>query len=141
MSDAAEAAPTPVVPTTTMERLADDVRWGFPKSDYARGFNDGIDALIARLGEAEGRPERTNLPSNAEIRDGFRWAAPRAEGLDGIDVPTLREMIGEWIDEGFTTPPYTSEQYDIFEALGIFEPIGLAQYDVRRPSDERGGEG
>ena len=36
-----------------LERLADDVRWGFVKSEYARGFNDGIDAFIARLMEEE----------------------------------------------------------------------------------------
>jgi hypothetical protein len=47
----------PAAPTTPpIERLADDVRRGFPKSEYARGFNDGIDALIARLAEARSTP-------------------------------------------------------------------------------------
>jgi hypothetical protein len=51
------ATDTPAAPTTpAIERLADDVRWGFPKSEYARGFNAGIGALIARLAEARSTP-------------------------------------------------------------------------------------
>jgi|GEM_PF-3928527 len=38
-----------------VERLADDVRYGYATSDYARGFNDGIDAFLACLTEGTDR--------------------------------------------------------------------------------------
>lgn len=53
--------------------------------------------------------------------------------FDCRQIPVLREMVAQWIDEGFTTPPYTDEQYDIFEALDLFENPGLCSYDIRRP--------
>jgi hypothetical protein len=52
MPDRADRPPASGEPST-IERLADDVCYSRPKSDYARGFNDGIDALIARLAEEE----------------------------------------------------------------------------------------
>ena len=45
----AEARATARKEVLDVERVADDVRWGYSKSEYSRGFNDGIDALIARL--------------------------------------------------------------------------------------------
>ena len=36
-------------------------------------------------------------------------------------VEALREIVGDWLLEGFTTPPYTPEQYAIFEALEMEE--------------------
>lgn len=51
----------------------------------------------------------------------------------GEQVERLREMIEEWICEGFTTPPYTSVTYDIFEALGLDRgPTPWGSYDTRR---------
>jgi hypothetical protein len=46
----------------------------------------------------------------------------------------LRAIVDEWIGEGFTTPPYTAAQYDIFEALDLAhaEHVGVS-YDTRRP--------
>lgn len=44
----------------------------------------------------------------------------------------LREIVGDWIAEGFTTPPYTDAQYDLFEALRL-DPAGFS-YDIRRPA-------
>lgn len=31
----------------------------------------------------------------------------------------LREIVSDWISEGFTTPPYTEAQYDLFESLEL----------------------
>ena len=53
---------------------------------------------------------------------------------DKETIEELRGMVEEWVSEGFTTPPYTDAQYDIFEALGFTEPI--AGYDVRRPAPQ-----
>lgn len=42
-------------------------------------------------------------------------------------------MVEGWIGEGFTTPPYTAAQYDIFEGLGLQNDEGRL-YDIdRRP--------
>jgi hypothetical protein len=49
-------------------------------------------------------------------------------------IEALRDIVEAWIGEGFTTPPYTDEQYDAFEALGIRgQPCPTASYDVTRP--------
>jgi hypothetical protein len=44
----------------------------------------------------------------------------------------LRDIVADWISEGFTGPPYDDAQYDIFEALDLAadDPHG---YDTRRP--------
>jgi hypothetical protein len=59
----------------------------------------------------------------------------------GPEVALLRVMVEEWIDEGFTTPPYTSEHYAIFEKLGITNETrtNLAIYDVDRPGKAANG--
>lgn len=43
----------------------------------------------------------------------------------------LREIVADWISEGFTTPPYDDVQYDIFEALGLSDD-GPGGYNTRR---------
>lgn len=50
----------------------------------------------------------------------------------------LREIVDEWIADGFTTPPYTAAQYDIFEALDLAKDVhgGRLSYDTRRPDDD-----
>lgn len=44
----------------------------------------------------------------------------------------LREMVADWVAEGFTTPPYEPVQYDIFEKLGVTSRA----YDIKRPREE-----
>lgn len=42
----------------------------------------------------------------------------------------LARIVEQWVDEGFTSPPYyTDEQYDIFEML----EIESTQYNIARP--------
>jgi hypothetical protein len=53
--------------------------------------------------------------------------------FDGPVVEALREIVAEWIGEGFTTPPYAPEQYAIFEALRLDNSDHVAGYDIRRP--------
>lgn len=50
--------------------------------------------------------------------------------FSGEQVEELRTIVEMWVSEGFTTPPYTDLQYDIFEKLGVTG----GDYDVRRPS-------
>ena len=45
----------------------------------------------------------------------------------------LRRIVMDWIDDGFMTPPYGSDYYDIFEWLEIEQGFGLSSYDIRRP--------
>lgn len=47
------------------------------------------------------------------------------------EAAELRGMVEEWISEGFTTPPYTAEQYAIFARLGIAENYN---YDLTPPA-------
>lgn len=44
----------------------------------------------------------------------------------------LRRIVSDWIGEGFTTPPYTAAQYDLFEALDLAQDNPYS-YDTRRP--------
>jgi hypothetical protein len=41
----------------------------------------------------------------------------------------LARIVEAWISEGFTAPPYSEVQYDLFEWLGVTS----VYYDVRRP--------
>jgi hypothetical protein len=41
----------------------------------------------------------------------------------------LKRIVEDWINEGFTTPPYEDAYYDIFEALDVQQ----GTYDTRRP--------
>ena len=43
----------------------------------------------------------------------------------------LQHIVTEWIDEGFTTPPYESVYYNIFEILNI-DPDSV-MYNIQRP--------
>jgi len=43
-------------------------------------------------------------------------------------------IVVDWINDGFTTPPYNDEVYSIFEKLGIHNDVPFPlQYDVERP--------
>jgi hypothetical protein len=60
--------------------------------------------------------------------------------FNDTQVEALREIVTDWISEGFTTPPYKDAYYDIFEKLRITNekrPSGgyelPVSYDVRRP--------
>jgi len=53
------------------------------------------------------------------------------DNLNDKQREALADIVAEWIGEGFTTPPYTSEQYDIFEGLGLVGDSWL--YEIRRP--------
>jgi hypothetical protein len=50
-------------------------------------------------------------------------------------LETARDVVITWVDEGFTTPPYPEEYYDLFEFLGITNE-DVTQYDVARPGPE-----
>lgn len=43
----------------------------------------------------------------------------------------LRNIVRDWISEGFTTPPYSDEQYGIFEKLELPKN---RDYDIMRPA-------
>ena len=53
--------------------------------------------------------------------------------LDDETLDALRGIVEEWISEGFTTPPYRPEVYDLFDLLGL-DPDRRRQYDIRKPS-------
>ena len=44
----------------------------------------------------------------------------------------LKCILASWIDEGFTTPPYTSEIYDLIEWLDIKQEDIVNGYDLER---------
>jgi hypothetical protein len=44
----------------------------------------------------------------------------------------LRRMVYDWINGGFTEPPYPPVYYDAFERLGV-DPERCS-YDIRRPT-------
>ena len=48
-------------------------------------------------------------------------------------IETLRQIVIDWINEGFTSPPYSPEQLEIFRTLGITNKDSF-MYDVERPS-------
>lgn len=52
-------------------------------------------------------------------------------GLGPEAREALRDIVLEWIGEGFATPPYKPEVYDALEALGITGMSG--PYDTTRP--------
>lgn len=54
------------------------------------------------------------------------------ENLSADQREALEVIVGGWVAEGFTTPPYGSAYYDIFEALDL-SPDGDWGYDIRRP--------
>ena len=54
-------------------------------------------------------------------------------------LDALRSIVIDWIGEGFTTPPYRAEVYDIFEALDIHGQPSIASYNTDRP-DRAGAE-
>jgi hypothetical protein len=53
--------------------------------------------------------------------------------LDEAELAALRDIVYSFINEGFDHPPYTPEQYTIFEKVGIDPDDEMLQYDIRRP--------
>ncbi len=51
----------------------------------------------------------------------------------------LRRVVMEWIDEGFSIPPYHANFYDILDKLHI-QPKDVSQYDIIRPLEGEGRE-
>jgi len=50
----------------------------------------------------------------------------------------LQALIIDWINEGFTTPPYHEIEYSLFEKLGINNDIEHHLfYDVERPHSSK----
>lgn len=47
------------------------------------------------------------------------------------ETKVLKEMAEGWIEEGFTSPPYTTEHYNIFEKLELNPKRFI--YDIERP--------
>lgn len=52
--------------------------------------------------------------------------------LSPEQLEALQRIVGDWISEGFTTPPYKDAYYDIFEALDLADADSY-WYDTRRP--------
>jgi hypothetical protein len=52
--------------------------------------------------------------------------------LTELEWAELVSMIEDWVSAGFTTPPYSSAAYGVFEKLGITGKIG--SYDTTRPT-------
>ena len=65
----------------------------------------------------------------------------RTLSLSDDQYDALRDMVLDWINEGFTTPPYKGVEYDLFEILGINNENGPSYgdgtprtfYDLNRP--------
>lgn len=62
------------------------------------------------------------------------------DGLTLEQLGTLRDMVEDWVSEGFTTPSYTDAQYDIFEVLGLVKDRADGGYDTRRPGGRRSAQ-
>ena len=45
----------------------------------------------------------------------------------------LRHILIDWVDEGFTKPPYDPTIYSLFEKLGIRQR-DIHEYDIERPT-------
>jgi hypothetical protein len=60
---------------------------------------------------------------------------PRID-LTEDELWTLQGMVAQWVDEGFTTPPYAAEHYAIFRKVGLTPEE--VRYDIRPP--EGGGD-
>jgi hypothetical protein len=52
------------------------------------------------------------------------------ENLTPEQLEALKSIVEEWINDGFTIPPYADEVYDIFEGLDL---VATGPYDIRRP--------
>jgi hypothetical protein len=64
---------------------------------------------------------------------GEGWTPEQRSGLErGPGYAVLRDMVELWISEGWTVPPYSSEQYEIFAWLGITGEVG--GYDTTPPT-------
>lgn len=97
--------------------------------------------VLAHAAEAtpgeHGETVRTGPPLDElqHHREGNRIPPGPAGAAEVLDQLTpdqrevLRAMISDWVGEGFTTPPYSEAQYDIFEALYVESAI----YDIKRP--------
>lgn len=48
---------------------------------------------------------------------------------DAVEV--LRDIVREWVDEGFQRPPYDPAYYDVFEALDLDPAQNF--YNIERP--------
>jgi hypothetical protein len=97
------------------------------------------------LGDLSANVERwkNRARSVSRKRDRWRLRAVAAEAtlaarmeavtLTDAEKAALRDILDQWVWEGFTTPPYTDEQYSLFEKVGLTEH---RVYDVRRPVGE-----
>lgn len=48
----------------------------------------------------------------------------------------LAGVLGAWVNEGFETPPYRPEFYDVADKLGLQQEDVM--YDIRRPEAQGG---
>ena len=55
--------------------------------------------------------------------------------LNNKQLEALQRIILDWISDGFTTPPYDTEYYDIFEKIEIEQEDLSTDYDIRRPKE------
>lgn len=60
-------------------------------------------------------------------------AALGAAILTKDQLVVLRDIVADWIGEGFTTPPYSETHYDIFDILDLENMHKGGGYDIRRP--------
>ena len=47
-------------------------------------------------------------------------------------IEFITRVLYDWLNDGFTTPPYSDEAYDVIEELKI-ENEYVVSYDIERP--------
>ncbi len=57
--------------------------------------------------------------------------------MSADELDTLRSMVAQWVDEGFTTPPYHPDVYAVFRKIGLTRAD--VAYDITVPRDHAGG--
>lgn len=55
------------------------------------------------------------------------------DGLTPAQLEALKQIVLDWIGEGFTGRPYEDAYYDILEALGLAQERLGGFFDTRRP--------
>lgn len=76
---------------------------------------------MGTVGMSANRPDGGGVTKRLELTDG--------------QLATLQNIFYSWVGEGFTTPPYQPEVYDLFEMVGLEKYAGM-DYDIERPHQE-----
>lgn len=101
-----------------------------PKREGVLSAAGRVAVLAARSAVADGREVGPNTAATLLIElERLGEEGLLFDHLTPGQREVLRAMLSDWVGEGFTTPPYSEAQYDIFEALGVES----AFYDTKRP--------